>query len=272
VGAFGQALRVSDAVGTFAMVFILPDDINITSGSPRHHRSFLDMYLCQFSRSYLMSLMEYQRILKQRNALLRVLKGARSSEGLKHLDSWDVSLITPMLDIIRQRAAFLAEIGPKVGEIAQELSKNRDLIEISYLPRLDVAVSNNPEMALAMLKKERVREIKMGSTLIGPHRDLFEITIGGVLLRNYGSMGQKKSVMIAMKLAALRSLTEHRGEQAILVMDEAFAALDKDRSRALLNLLSGIGQVFLASAGFREHTGDFKIKVYDIVDGIVRER
>jgi DNA replication and repair protein RecF len=230
------------------------------------------MYLCQFSRSYLLALLEYQRILKQRNALLRELKGSRSSEGLKHLDTWDESLIGPMLDIINQRQSFLNEIGPKVGEISQELSKNRDIIEIIYLPRLTPAVSNDQQEALEILRKERVREIKMGSTLVGPHRDMFEITIGGVPLRSYGSMGQKKSVMIAMKLAALKVLTEHRGEPAILVLDEAFAALDRERSRALLNLLSGLGQVFLASAGFKEQSGDFKLKVYDILDGVVKER
>jgi len=219
-----------------------------------------------------MSLLEYQKILKQRNALLRVLKSARSSEGLKHLDSWDASLISPMLDIVRQRGAFLSEIGPKIGEIAQELSKNQDIIEITYLPRLDHSASSNTEKALEILKQERIREMKMGSTLIGPHRDMFEIKIGGVPLRSYGSMGQKKSVMIAMKLAAFKALTEHRGEPAILVMDEAFAALDKDRSRALLNHLSGIGQVFLASAGFREPAGENKIKIFDILNGTIKER
>jgi DNA replication and repair protein RecF len=112
----------------------------------------------------------------------------------------------------------------------------------------------------------------MGSTLIGPHRDLFEINIGGVPIRSYGSMGQKKSVMIAMKLAAFRVLTEHRKEPAILVMDEAFAALDKERSNALLGLLSGIGQVFLASAGYRSVTGDYKLKVFNILEGTVKER
>jgi DNA replication and repair protein RecF len=216
--------------------------------------------------------MEYQRILKQRNALLRDLKGSRSSDGLKHLDSWDANLVTPMLDIIKQRASFLAEIAPKIGEIAQVLSHNRDKIEITYLPRLPLDVSNDAEKALTELKKERIREMKLGSTLVGPHRDLFEITIDGIPLRNYGSMGQKKSVMIAMKLAALWSLTKHRGERAILIMDEAFAALDKERSKALLNLLSGIGQVFLASAGFREQAGDYGIKVYDVGQETVRVR
>ena len=140
------------------------------------------------------------------------------------------------------------------------------------MPRLPIEVSNDAEKALNELTKERTRDIKLGSTLIGPHRDIFEISIGGIPLRNYGSMGQKKSVMIAMKLAAFWALTRHRQEPAILIMDEAFAALDKERSRALLGLLSGIGQVFLASAGFRELAGDRGIKVYDIIDGTIKER
>lgn len=266
MGAFGQAMRVSDAVGTFAMVFILPDDINITSGSPRHHRSFLDIYLSQLSHKYLLDLMEYQRVLKQRNALLRKLKSGE--ENIRHLDSWDESLIGPALRIMASRAAFMEEIGPNISEVSSKLLGSSETVSVSYQPRMPITDFTEPKAALAAFRLERSRDIRLGSTFSGPHRDIIDIIVGGKPLRNFGSLGQKKCVMIALKLAAFKALSEHRGEPAILVLDEAFAALDKERSAALLSLLSGMGQVFLASAVV---TSIEDVKLYNVDAGRITQ-
>ena len=111
----------------------------------------------------------------------------------------------------------------------------------------------------------------MAASLLGPHRDMLNISIGGHPLRIFGSLGQKKTVMIAMKLAALELLSQKRGERAILVMDEALAQLDNERARSLLGLLSGGGQVFLASATMTGLENE-KITVFEISDGRVRHR
>ncbi|MEE9553804.1 MAG: SbcC/MukB-like Walker B domain-containing protein, partial [candidate division Zixibacteria bacterium] len=110
----------------------------------------------------------------------------------------------------------------------------------------------------------------IGASLIGPHRDSLDITINGHPLRQFGSLGQKKTVMIAMKLATLETLSEHRREPAILIMDEAFAELDRTRGKALLNLLSDGGQVFLASAtmgGLERET----MTTFEVSDGSVNK-
>jgi DNA replication and repair protein RecF len=267
VGAFGQALRVSDAVGTLAMVFILPEDINITSGSPRHHRSFLDIYLSQLSHKYLLNLMEYQKVLKQRNALLRKLKSGE--ENIRHLDSWDESLIGPALNIMAARAAFLEKLKPDISEISSKLLNISETVNTSYQPRLSITDFTERKGALAALRSERSKDLKLGASFSGPHRDLIDISVGGRPFRNFGSLGQKKCVMIALKLAAFKALSANRGEPAILVLDEAFAALDKGRSLALLGLLSGIGQVFLATA---TATGlENNAKLYDVDAGGVTQ-
>ena len=247
MGPFGKALRVADAVGTFAIVFILPEDINITSGSPKYHRNYLDIYLSQFSRSYLGDLMEYQRILKQRNALLKKLKSSASGDT-RQLDVWDEAIIAPALRIMAARKRFIEEVKPQASEISRQISGGADTVDIDYQPRISLEALSAETEALSLLRKERTRDIKMGASLFGPHRDLIGITINGEILRSFGSMGQRKTVMIAMKLAALKILSQHRGEQAILVLDEAFAVLDGERERNLLGLLSDCGQVFLASA------------------------
>jgi DNA replication and repair protein RecF len=263
---------VADAVGTLAMVLILPEDIEITSGSPKYHRAFLDIYLSQFSRRYLSDLIEYHRILKQRNALLKKLKSGEISNSSRQLDAWDDNLIKPIIRIVRQREKFVTEISPYVKEISHKISASSDEIELIYRPRLSLSESDTEKAIIDALKGGRTRDIRMGATMLGPHRDMMELTIGGVPLESYGSMGQKKTVLMSLKLAALRALSEHRGEPAILILDEAFAAFDSTRSGLLLDLLSGLGQVFLASAIKPDNNFYTSAKIFEIESGAIKEK
>jgi len=163
---------VSDAVATFAIVFVLPEDINITSGSPRHHRSFLDIYLSQFSRKYLLDLIEYQRILKQRNALLRKLKSGERAGDPGHLDVWDESLMKPALLVMAARDAFIDEIGPKVAELVIKLGAADEKVEVKYQPRMVLENFEDLKAAVSAFRTERPRDLKLGATFLGPHRDV----------------------------------------------------------------------------------------------------
>jgi len=265
-------MKVSDAVGTFAMVFILPEDINLTSGSPRYHRSFLDIYLSQFSKAYLRDLIEYQRVLKQRNALLKSMKEGEKKSGAAELDAWDSNLIPPAMKIMASRFNFLREIQDLVGETVSGLSGSREKVEISYLPSIASKEPGDAEEALDFFRQFRVRDKRYGTTIAGPHRDTIEIVMNGRPLREYGSLGQKKTVMIAMKLAALEVISRHLGNRAIIVLDEAFAEFDRERTKALLNLLSGGGQVFLASADEKDLARFYEdIRIFRVSDGTVKE-
>jgi DNA replication and repair protein RecF len=170
------------------------------------------------------------------------------------------------------RTAFIEEIRHRIARIAATLSGNKDIVDIVYRPRLAMTDPADCKEAVQSLRAERAREIKMGATVLGPHRDMINLIISKIPLRNYGSMGQKKSVMMAMKLAALETLSQHRGEPAILILDEAFAILDRERSRSLLGLLSDAGQVFLASASMRGLKEADNLRVFDIMSGTVIER
>lgn len=254
------------------MVLILPEDIEITSGSPKYHRAFLDIYLSQFSRRYLSDLIEYHRILKQRNALLKKIKSGEISNSPKHLDAWDGNLIKPIIRIVSQREKFTAEISPYVKDLARKISSGRDEIGLTYRPRLALSESETEKELLNALKAGRPRDIRMGATMLGPHRDTLELTVNGAPLESYGSMGQKKTVLMALKLAALRALSDHRGEPAILILDEAFAAFDMSRSDLLLNLLSGLGQVFLASAAKPDNNVYANARIFEIESGEIKEK
>lgn len=254
------------------MVFILPEDINLTSGSPRYHRSFLDIYLSQYSRAYLYDLLEYQRVLKQRNALLKSLKEGEKKSAAAELDAWDNNLMAPALKIMNSRRKFLREIEAIVGETVSKLSGSRENVGISYKPSIDVEEYDDTEVALDFFRQFRKRDKKYGTTVAGPHRDTIEIIMNRKPLREFGSLGQKKSVMIAMKLAALEVISSHLRDRAILVLDEAFAEFDSGRTRSLLNLLSAGGQVFLASADEKEIVRYYeKIRIFRVADGKVTE-
>lgn len=266
-------MKVSDAVGTFAMVFILPEDLNLTSSSPRYHRSFLDIYLSQFSKTYLYDLMEYQRILKQRNALLKMMKDGEKKSGSAELDAWDNNLVPAALKIMSSRTKFLQEIESNVERIVWELSGSREKVKIAYRPGIEVDSPDDLRGALSYFHQFRVRDKRYGTTMAGPHRDVIEILMNGKPLKEFGSLGQKKTVMVAMKLAALDVMSAHLKDNAILVLDEAFAEFDTGRTRSLLDLLSGKGQVFLASAdekGLSEVYDD--IRIFEVEDGKVTGR
>ena len=259
-------------MGTFAMVFILPEDISLTSGSPRYHRNFMDIYLSQFSRTYLNDLIDYQRILKQRNALLKSLKEGEKKSGAAELDAWDRNLIPSALKIMKFRENFLREIESIVGETVSRLSGAREKVEVAYRPRIDVGDYDDSSTALDFFRQFRKRDKRYGTTVAGPHRDNIEIIMNGKPLREFGSMGQKKTVMIAMKLSALEVISAHLRDRAILVLDEAFAEFDSGRTKSLLNLLSTGGQVFLASADEKEliHFYD-NIRIFRVSGGTVTE-
>jgi DNA replication and repair protein RecF len=255
------------------MVFILPEDLNLTSSSPRYHRSFMDIYLSQFSKTYLFDLMEYQRILKQRNALLKTMKDGEKKSGAAELDAWDNNLIPAALKIMAARTKFLREIESNVERIVWELSGSREKVKIAYRPSIEVDNPADLPAALNFFQQFRVRDKKYGTTVAGPHRDIIEILMNRKPLKEFGSLGQKKTVMIAMKLAALGVMSAHLKDNAILVLDEAFAEFDTGRTKSLLDLLSGRGQVFLASAdekGLSDIYDD--ILIFEVEEGKVTGR
>lgn len=192
MGPFGKALRVADAVGTFAMVFILPEDISITSGSTRYHRNFMDIYISQQSRQYLTDLMEYHKVLKHRNSPLKKIKAEPKTSDIKHLDIWDEKLSEPSLKLMQARNNFFTNIKERVTELSQKLSAGNDAVAIAYKPRLEITSYSDKTQVLQILQTQRATDIKSGVFHLGPHRDMIDVTVNGEPLRPFGSLGQKK--------------------------------------------------------------------------------
>ncbi len=210
-----------------------------------HHRRFFDLNLSQMNRAYLDTLFSYQKALAQRNKLLKQI--ARGNAGEEQLAAWDEVLLGDAVRIMEERAAFVEKMRAAAADRYERFEKAE--LNIFYAPKYPVCGDNPQRELRAHLQAARARELKAGVTLVGPHRDRLGIELGGKSLRHYGSRGQKRCAMISIMLAAAGEAAEFGGRDVVLLLDEAFAELDSDKSLALLEMLGDFRQVFIAAAG-----------------------
>jgi DNA replication and repair protein RecF len=248
-------------------VFILPEDIELTAGPASFHRQFLDSYISQFDKSYLNDLVTYRKVLLQRNRLLKEV--AEKPREASQLDAWDKLLIEHGVRIIEARGKFIEAINARAASFYSEFNSGTTL-DLAYLPKVDNPESNLTGALSVQLTEHRPREIRAGLTLVGPHRDRLKIDLNGRAVRHYGSRGQKRCVMLAMKLAVADYLSTITGNDVILILDEVFAELDSIKSQALMKTLGKHKQVFIATAGELEFN-EQKIKKFLVVDGKIEE-
>jgi DNA replication and repair protein RecF len=255
-------------LGTVPAVFILPEDIELTAGPASFHRQFLDLYISQFNKSYLSNLVSYRKVLLQRNRLLKEIAEKPSQES--QLDAWDKLLIEHGARIIAEREAFINSIRGMALAYYREFDDKGQLV-ISYMPRVERGSNIDVIDAITNhLREYRPREIRAGLTLVGPHRDRLKMDIDGKSVRHYASRGQKRCVMLALKLAVAQYMTSITDKDVVLILDEVFAELDSFKSRSLMNTLSRYKQVFIATAGEFSYLGS-KVKRFLVDDGVITE-
>lgn len=232
--------RLSSYLGWLPVVTMLLDDIRLIRGSPGERRGFLDLAFSQVSRQYLLSMVEYRRILAQRNRLLMQNPDAAT------LRTWDEQLVNSGTAIYEQRNRYLPALFRIAMESAQTLFAGWQT-EITYRTSVpqegDVAANFHQA-----LERHHLRERELGATLAGPHRDDIIILKNGIELRKFGSEGEQRSASIALKLAEAHLIQEQRKEAPVFLLDEIASELDAERSRELFALLSSRGQVFYAAA------------------------
>jgi len=240
----------------------------LTAGPGSQHRQFLDLYISQFKKSYLNDLVAYRKILLQRNKLLKDI--AENPRHLNQLEAWDKLLIEHAIRIVEERRKFIESIRESALRHYQEFADGLTL-ELVYMPKTGI---DNPDIGAAMvaqLAEYQTRELKAGLTLVGPHRDRLRINLNGRSVRLYGSRGQKRGVMLALKMAVAEYLANISANDIALILDEAFAELDSYKSRSLMNALAGHKQVFIATAGEFAYR-DKHIKRFLVSDGVVEEQ
>lgn len=263
----GVDKRVMDIVGLVTVVLFVPRDLSLIEGSPTDRRRFMDTTLSQVNRLYAESSDEYERVLPQRNALLRRIAERRSSPA--ELAYWDEQIVNYGSIIIAERQKFLRELEIRAQLNHHQLTGNRETLTLQYQPSflpktekqsgqlsfdvlgLDLhkeltAEQIQPQFA-EQLQKEQRESIERGVTLSGPHRDELRLLINGRDCGLYGSRGQARTTVMALKLAELEWMHEHQGEWPILLLDEVVAELDSKRRAFLLDRLDGDMQLLVTT-------------------------
>lgn len=221
-------------IGEFRAAVFSPEHLSLLQGGPSGRRNFVDAALCQVRPAYAAVFAEYGRALSQRNALLKEIP--RHAELLDTLDVWDGRLLKSGGQIMRWREAYLQRLAEPAARFYSGICSGREELVLRY-------EKNAPDFPAA-LESSRRADLAAGHTCTGPHRDDIAVEISGMDARAYGSQGQKRSAVIAMKLAEAELLTGSTGERPVVFLDDVLSELDGERQGYLLNRLDGF-QVFI---------------------------
>lgn len=269
---------LSSIIGQFPAVILSPEQNGITFGAPAERRRFLDLAISQASSLYLEEMLEYRKILRQRNKILLDAKLSRK-DCTDLLDPWDESLIRTGSSIVERRSKFIEDFRPQVERQFSLLAGETERPAIQYVPSVDASPAKGREEIQrefeTALSAHRDEERRTGTTAVGPHRDEIEFSIDNLSLRKFASQGQHKTFLIALKLAEFFYLKEQRNETPLLMLDDVFSELDEHRSARLLELTGKTGQVFVTATDDRAFGNGFRWDAdnrrFLVTQGTVRE-
>jgi DNA replication and repair protein RecF len=233
--------RLSSHIGYLPIVFVVPDDISIITEGSELRRKFVDITLSQTNPVYLSNLMQYNSILFQRNALLKLMTNEKQGDQVL-LDIYDNQLLGPALYIHEIRTQFLDQFLPVFNEIYIRLSNDKETVNIDYVSML------SDDIFSSKLKDSRKKDILLQRTTVGIHKDDLLFTIDGNSVKKFASQGQRKSFLLAIKLAQFTFLKNALGINPILLLDDIFDKLDPIRVQSLVNhLINNFkGQIFIS--------------------------
>lgn len=254
--------KASELFGILNLVFFSPEDLNIIKNGPSERRRFLDMELCQLNKLYLYELTRYNKILNQRNKLLKDI--IFRPELKDTLSVWDDQLVESGKKIIEAREEFVGELGVIVQKIHKSLSGNKEELILSYEPD-----SRAEELEKKMMDY-RERDMKFGQTTAGPHRDDLSFFVDKVDIRRFGSQGQQRTSALSLKLSEIELVKKSIHDTPILLLDDVLSELDSNRQNFLLNSIHDI-QTLITCTGLDEFVKNrFHInRVYQVVEGTV---
>src|SRR5262245_875937 len=233
--------RVSDLLGVVRVSVFAPDDLVIVKGGPAERRRFVDDTLVALATKYNAARLELDRIVRQRNVLLKQASGRLTDELATTLDVWDSRMATVGDQFGHARATLIARCRPMVTEAYEQLAGDPVAIELGYEPAW------RRTGLLAALQAHRNDDVRRGVSTVGPHRDDVDIALAGMPARTHSSQGEQRTLALAMRLAAHRLVAERTGSTPVLVLDDVLSELDPERATALLANLPA-GQVVITSA------------------------
>jgi len=289
----GVKKSLSDVIGQFNAVVFVPQMSQILEGGPDERRRYLNLTLAQTVPNYVRTLSEYNQALSQRNALLKALN-ERKGNG-DQLGVWDEAVARLGAQIILWRIQAVQEIERLAARVHHELTRGKEVLRLSYEPAFDPLPQPNGQLGLKIdtpvdrsgLKLEDIRtgfverlaqlrreEIARGMTTIGPHRDELRFLANSIDLGNYGSRGQIRTTLLALKMAEVDWMKERTGEWPVILLDEVMAELDLERRADLLTYLGQREQVLFTTTDLGLFTPEFAqdADIWDVAEGSVNTR
>ena len=222
-------------------VYFSPLDIDIVQGYPANRRRFFDIAISQYDFRYLELLKQYNRVLKQRNALLK-------SEFLSgEKDVWDYRFLQLSKAVIYERLKYLELFNKEIDFFYKKIAKDREEMTILYYPKYDFNENKIEDTLKNELKTKREDEKNLQRTLFGPHLHEYNFLINGLKLKKFGSQGQKRSFVIALRLAQAKLINISHKDSPILIFDDVLSELDSERSENIFELLGDKHQIFIAT-------------------------
>ena len=262
-----KILRQIDFLGVVNTVSFSSLDIDLVRGNPEYRRNWIDNLLTQLEPVYAYISKQYNQVLKQRNALLKQLKkrGENNAEQLSHatelqLNIWNEKLIDNACRVMRRRARVLDKLEPLAKFWHQKISNQQEKLQLQYLPNIQYEKNDIEEIKKQIaieIENKRQAELALGSTLVGPHRDDINLIINGIAAKNYGSQGQQRTLVLALKLGELQLIEEVIGEPPLLLLDDVMAELDLNRQQQLLESLGDRFQTLITTT----HLNHFDTKL-----------
>ena len=256
--------RAVELFGILNIVFFSPEDLNIIKNGPSERRRFIDMELSQLDKIYLDCLINYNKVVNQRNSLLKEYAFSGREDIISSLDIWDMQLVKYGNDVIKSREKFVKEINDLVKSIHTKLSGGREQLEIIYEPCV------KEQDFESELVRVRDRDLKFKCTNIGPHKDDMCFLINGMDVRKYGSQGQQRTAALSLKLAEIELVKQIIHDTPVLFLDDVLSELDSRRQNFLLDSIGNI-QTMITCTGLDEFINNrFSInKIFKVVNGTV---
>ena len=255
--------KSSELFGTLYTVIFSPEDLQLIKDAPSQRRRFVDIELCQISRVYCHTLQQYMKVLKHRNNLLKEIQ--KNPDLKETLFAWDMQLAEYGEKIISFRKNFINNVSSKAAARHKQISSGGEELSIVYVPSAD---ENNLENKL---RSSIERDIFMGSTSYGPHRDDISFFINGNDVRIYGSQGQQRTAAICAKLAEIDIIKENTDTSPVLLLDDVLSELDKNRQHMLMDCINDV-QTIITCTGIEDsvtnYTGDAFI--FNVNNGVIK--
>ena len=257
--------KASELFGILNIVFFSPEDLNIIKNGPAERRRFIDLELCQLDKINLSDLGKYNKILVQRNRLLKDI--CYKPDLIETLPVWDEQLLEYGRSIIKKRREFINGLNEIIREIHYKISGGKENLILSYEPSIDDIFFEDE------LLKARNKDLKLCQTTVGPHRDDMLFSIDNVDIRKYGSQGQQRTSALSLKLSEIDLVKKNINNTPVLLLDDVLSELDSNRQNYLLNSISDI-QTIITCTGLEEFVKNrFQVnKIFQVVSGQIFEK